>query len=81
MVSDAKEILKKKGADYTNLWVAGDSELSSFTKGFVGYPITYVVDRNGNVVGEPVLGGIDNPTIKEILQGQIDMAILQDQLN
>lgn len=81
MISDAKEILEKQGADYTNLWVGSDSTLALFTQGFVGYPITYVVDRNGEIVGEPVLGGIDNQTIKELLQKQIDMAVLQEQSN
>ncbi len=80
-IAEAKGILEKKSARYQNVWVETGSDLANLTHGFAGYPITFVVDRNGNVVGEPVLGGIDNPAVMELLQAQIDTALQQDKLS
>lgn len=77
-IAEAKGILEKKSARYQNVWVETGSDLADLTNGFAGYPITFVVDRNGSVVGEPVLGGIDNPAVMELLQAQIDTALQQD---
>ena len=73
-IKEAAGILKQKNASYRNLWVSKDSDLAKLTKEIVGYPTTYVVDRNGTIVGEPILGGIDNEALKEELQKQIDSA-------
>ena len=73
-IKEAAGILNQKKASYRNLWVSKDSDLAKRTKEIVGYPTTYVVDRNGTIVGEPILGGIDNEALKEELQKQIDSA-------
>ena len=73
-IKEAAGILNQKKASYRNLWVSKDSDLAKLTKEIVGYPTTYVVDRNGTIVGEPILGGIDNEALKEELQKQIDSA-------
>ena len=58
---DAETILKEKGVTYTN--IIPDIE-SSFYKDFIGeitgYPITYIVDSNGNMVGAPLIGVVKN---------------------
>jgi len=77
-IAEAKGILEKKSARYQNVWIEKGSDLADLTNGFAGYPITFVVDRNGNIVGDPVLGGIDNPAVMELLQAQIDTALQQD---
>lgn len=74
-VERAKEILKEKGAEYTNIWVKSDSDLANFSMGLVAFPTTYVIDSNGNMVGEAILGGINNPSVMKLVQQQIDTAI------
>ena len=46
-------MLAKKGATYQNVYFASDGEAGKFTTNIFAYPTTYVVDRNGNIVGEP----------------------------
>ena len=50
-ISEAKDVLAKKGATYQNVYFDSDSEAGRFTTGIYAYPTTYVVDRNGNIVG------------------------------
>ena len=75
-ISEAKEILEKKKASYRNIWFASDSEAGKFTSGIYSYPTTYVVDRNGNIVGEPIVGAITGKKQAEKLQELIDQAIV-----
>ena len=42
------------------------------------YPTTYVVDRNGNIVGEPIVGAITEKKQAETLQKLIDQALAAD---
>ena len=42
------------------------------------FPTTYVVDRNGNIVGEPIVGAITEQKQAETLQSLIDQAIAAD---
>lgn len=44
----------------------------------VSYPTTYVVDRNGNIVGDPIVGAITEKKQAEALQAQIDKALSAD---
>ena len=57
-IAEAKDILAKKGVTYSNLWFASDSEAGKFTAGLYSFPTTYVVDKNGNIVGQPIVGAI-----------------------
>lgn len=77
-IEEASSSMKNQKATYRNLWVGKDSELAKYTENFVGYPTTCVVDRNGQIVGEPILGGIDNAALKEELQRQIKAALESD---
>ncbi len=52
-ISEAKDVLAKKGATYQNVYFASDGEAGRFTTNIFAYPTTYVVDRNGNIVGDP----------------------------
>ncbi len=76
-IKEAKGILEQKKAEYTNVWVPKDSELAKFTKDFFAYPVTCVVDSNGNIVGKPIMGGINSKSVMESLQKQIDGAMNQ----
>ena len=57
-ISEAKDVLAKKGATYQNVYFDSDSEAGKFTTNIFAYPTTYVVDRNGNIVGDPIVGAI-----------------------
>ena len=74
-ISDAKDILAKKGVSYQNIWFDAKSEAGKFTSGLYSYPTTYVVDKNGNIVGEPIVGAITAKKQAETLQKLIDQAI------
>ena len=55
-ISEAKDVLAKKGATYQNVYFASDGEAGRFTASIFAYPTTYVVDRSGNIVGDPIVG-------------------------
>ena len=74
-ISEAKDILTKKGVSYKNVWFDSKSEAGEFTSGLFSYPTTYVVDKNGNIVGEPIVGAITAKKQAETLQKLIDQAI------
>ena len=57
-ISEAKDVLAKKGATYQNVYFDSDSEAGKFTVNIFAYPTTYVVDRSGNIVGDPIVGAI-----------------------
>ena len=74
-ISEAKDVLTKKGASYKNIWFESNSEAGKFTSGLYSYPTTYVVDKNGNIVGEPITGAITGKKQSEKLNELIDQAI------
>ena len=74
-ISEAKDILTKKGASYKNIWFESKSEAGKFTSGLYSYPTTYVVDKNGNIVGEPIVGAITGKKQADMLNKLIDQAI------
>ena len=77
-ISEAKEVLDKNGASYRNVYFDSDSDAGKFTAGMYAYPTTYVVDRNGKLVGDPIVGAISNKNQMEELQKQIDTALATD---
>ena len=74
-IRDAQDILTKKGVSYKNIWFDSKSEAGKFTSGLYSYPTTYVVDKNGNIVGNPIVGAITGKKQAETLQKLIDQAI------
>ena len=77
-ISEAKDVLAKKGATYQNVYFASDGEAGKFTTNIFAYPTTYVVDRSGNIVGEPIVGAITEKNQAETLQKLIDQALAAD---
>ena len=73
-ISEAKDILTKKGVTYQNVWFASNSEAGKFTSGLYSYPTTYVVDKNGQIVGQ-VVGAITSDEQAKTLNALIDKAI------
>ena len=74
-INDAKDILTKKGVSYKNVWFDSKGEAGKFTSGLFSYPTTYVVDKNGNIVGDPIVGAITGKKQAETLEKLIDQAI------
>ena len=77
-IAEAKEVLAKKGATYQNIYFGSDGDAGKFVENVFAYPTTYVVDRNGNIVGEPIVGAVTGKTQAEALQAQIDKALAAD---
>ena len=77
-ISEAKDVLAKKGATYQNVYFPSDGEAGKFTANIFAYPTTYVVDRSGNIVGEPIVGAITEKKQAETLQKLIDQALAAD---
>ena len=77
-ISEAKDVLAKKGATYQNVYFDSDGEAGKFTTNIFAYPTTYVVDRNGNIVGDPIVGAITEKKQAETLQKLIDQALAAD---
>ena len=77
-ISEAKDVLMKKGASYKNVYFDSGSDAGKFVEKVYAYPTTYVVDRNGNIVGEPIVGAITEKTQAETLQKLIDQALAAD---
>lgn len=78
-IAEAKDVLSKNGAAYQNVYFASDSEAGKFTMNIYAYPTTYVVDRNGNLVGDPIVGAITEKKQKKMLEDLIDQALAADQ--
>lgn len=78
-IAEAKDVLAKNGAAYQNVYFASDSEAGKFTMNIYAYPTTYVVDRNGNLVGDPIVGAITEKKQKKMLEDLIDQALAADQ--
>ena len=77
-ISEAKDVLAKKGAAYQNVYFDSDGEAGKFTANIFAYPTTYVIDRNGNIVGEPIVGAITEQKQAETLQKLINQALAAD---
>ena len=77
-IETAKQLLETTGANYRNIYFGASSEAGTFALGIMAFPTTYVFDRNGRIVGEPLLGGIDNEKNLEMLQKTMDEALARD---
>lgn len=77
-ISEAKDVLAKKGATYQNVYFDSDGEAGKFTANIFAYPTTYVVDRSGNIVGDPIVGAITEKKQAETLQKLIEQALAAD---
>ena len=77
-IAEAKEVLAKKGASYQNVYFDASGAAGTFIQNIFAYPTTYVVDRNGNIVGDPIMGAITEKNQAETLQKLIDQALAAD---
>lgn len=77
-IEAAKKLLAAKGASYRNIYFASGSKAGKFALNMMTFPTTYVFDRDSNVVGQPLLGGIDKEENLAALQKNIDAALAKD---
>ena len=80
-MKDAASILKSQGARYRNLSIDSSSAAGKYASEIMAFPTTILVDRNGNIVGDPMLGGIDNKDNYDTLMKQIQSVIEADSTN
>ena len=77
-IEEAKEILESQGAKYCNLSLDSDSDVGQYAANIMAFPTTILVDRNGNIIGDPLLGGIDQQDNYDALMKQIESVIAAD---
>ena len=77
-IAEAKKVLAKKGATYQNIYFGSGGDAGKFVENVFAYPTTYVVDRSGNIVGEPIVGAITEKKQAETLQKLIDQTLAAD---
>ena len=77
-ISDAKDVLTQSGATYQNVYFDSGSEADKFVESIYAYPTTYVVNRSGRIVGDPIVGAITSKAQSDALQAQIDKALAAD---
>ena len=78
-IAAAKQILEQAGAAFRNIYFDSASDAGKFALGIMAFPTTCVVDRQGNIVGEPIMGGIDKEDNAATPQKLIDEALAQSQ--
>ena len=77
-ISDAKDVLTQSGATYQNVYFDSGSEAGKLVESIYAYPTTYVVNRSGRIVGDPIVGAITSKAQADALQAQIDKALAAD---
>lgn len=80
-IKEAASVLKSQGVKYRNLSIDSSSDAGKYASEIMAFPTTILVDRNGNIVGEPMLGGIDNQNNYDSLMKQIQSVIDADKAN
>lgn len=80
-IKEAASVLESQGVKYRNLSIDSSSDAGKYASEIMAFPTTILVDRNGNIVGEPMLGGIDNKENYDSLMKQIQSVIDADSTN
>lgn len=80
-IKEAAAVLESQGAAYRNLSIDSASDAGKYASNIMAFPTTILVDRNGNIVGDPMLGGIDNQDNYDTLMKQIQSVIDADGAN
>ncbi len=80
-IKEASSILESQGAKYRNFSIDSNSDAGKYASDIMAFPTTILVDRNGNIVGDPMLGGIDDQANYDALMKQIQSVIDADSTN
>ena len=80
MIEEAKKILMQQKASYRNLYFDSNSgDAMDFANSITSFPTTYLVDRGGYIIDDPVVGSIDDESTMKMLKKRIDKIIEDDQ--
>lgn len=74
-IKEAKEILNKQGIKYKNISLDQSSDLGEYAGKIMSFPTSVLVDKDGNIVGEPIVGGIDSEKVMKDVKDRIDKII------
>lgn len=78
-LKEAEALLMEQGVSYLNLFVEpGQEAYDRFVNSVMAYPTTLLVNRQGEVVGEPIVGSIDSPETILALKTQVDAVLAAD---
>ena len=77
-IKEAKEILKAQGASYKNLTFDSNSTVGKYAGNIMAFPTTVLVDKDGNIIGEPFMGGINDQSNYDQLMKQIQSVLDQN---
>ena len=77
-IKEAAAVLESQGAKYRNISIDSASDAGKYASDIMAFPTTILVDRNGNIVGDPILGGIDNQDNYDSLMQQIQSVVDAD---
>ena len=80
-IKEAKKILESQGVKYRNFALDANTDAGKYASEIMAFPTTILVDRKGNVVGEPMVGGIDNQDNYDALMKQIQSVVDADSAN
>lgn len=78
-ISEAKSILSEKGASYQNIYFPWDSDAGNMLSQIFSFPTTLLVDRNGNIIGDPIVGGVNSDEVMKEVNSRIDEILAADQ--
>lgn len=79
MIEEAKKILMQQKASYRNLYFDSNSgDALDFANSITSFPTTYLVDRGGYIIGDPLVGSIDDESTMKMLKKRIDKIIEDD---
>lgn len=79
MIEEAKKILMQQKASYRNLYFDSNSgDALDFANSITSFPTTYLVDRGGYIIGDPVVGSIEDESTMKMLKKRIDKIIEDD---
>ncbi len=70
-------ILEKTGVTYPTLKITSGEKMVEMLNSVTAFPTTFVVDKNGNIIGEPIVGTINTESQEKVLNEKIDKAIAQ----
>jgi len=75
----ARDIIEHTGVTYPTLWPGDvDTEFGQFLYSFFAFPTTVFVNRQGELVGQPIEGAIMGEPGAEFLKGRIDEILSAD---
>ena len=79
IIEEAKSLLAAKNATYRNIYFDSDSEAAQYAAQIMAFPTTVFVDRQGNIVGEPIVGAINSDATMKEVNTRIDNIIAADE--